>query len=349
MATTAQRRAAIRAATEAARLRAIARREARVAQVEQAYAQAAAAVAAWLREHAGSDGRVPAEALAQFDAFLDGLLRELGGRWHGELSGGLVEAASIAAALAPAGYQASVTQRALAQLREFVAADGLQLSDRVWRVDQATRSTINDVLRGAIERGATARQAAAELLMQGSAVPSEVALLLRDATPEQIARRVSSSLMRAEGNPLRNALRIMRTEINRAHTEAFVAAAFEHPDVGAVKFNLSPLHPRPDRCDFHAAANLHGLGRGVYPQGQHPYPAHPETLSYLTVVFEDEISDADRAGQQTAFEWLRAQPAATQAAVLGQHKAAALRRGELLESELTTPWRDVRARLEATP
>lgn len=102
-------------------------------------------------------------------------------------------------------------------------------------------------------------------------------------------------------------------------------------------------------CDLHASANLHGFGPGVYPRGRHPYPAHPETLSYLTVVFGDEITDDDRAGLQTPMDWLRTQPAELQAAVIGKNKAQALRDNRLLESEWNAPWRQVRARLEETP
>lgn len=133
--------------------------------------------------------------------------------------------------------------------------------------------------------------------------------------------------------------------MQRLHTSGETVFNFEVADDHSYVAGGFVVH----NCDGHAAANLHGMGPGVYPRGQHPYPAHPETLSYLTVVFVDQITAADRAGQQTMGDWLRAQPAGLQDAVLGQHKGAALRDGQLLESEITTPWRDVRARLEAPP
>lgn len=99
-------------------------------------------------------------------------------------------------------------------------------------------------------------------------------------------------------------------------------------------------------CDFHAAVNLHGLGPGVYPLGAHPYPAHPNTLSYLQMVLTHEVSDADRAGKQTGFDWLAQQPSDVQDAVLaGKKKGAAFRAGQLEPGELHAPWRTIAARL----
>ncbi len=50
---------------------------------------------------------------------------------------------------------------------------------------------------------------------------------------------------------------------------------------------------------MHATANLFGLGKGVYPPGQNPWPAHPNTLSYVVAVFEEDVTEEDRAGVET--------------------------------------------------
>jgi hypothetical protein len=348
---TAERRRNIHIATVTARRASIARREAASAAVEQAYQSAADRIRDWLQDNAGPDGRLGPESLALFDGFLQQVLAQLAEDWIDRLEVGLAEAAALAIGIRTAdlGDGGAVIRRALRFVHEFTGADGLQLSDRLWRVNQHTLRTIDETIRGGVLRGTSARHAAEDLLARAQTVPADLIAQANAANAGTLGKQVDSALMTGEGNPMRNALRVMRTEINRAHTEAFVASAFEHPDVAAVKFNLSPLHPRPDVCDLHAAANLHGLGPGVYPQGQHPYPAHPETLSYLTVVFVDEITDADRAGKQSPLGWLRAQPAATQSAVIGKHKAQALRAGQLLESEWDAPWRQVRDRLKENP
>lgn len=56
-----------------------------------------------------------------------------------------------------------------------------------------------------------------------------------------------------------------------------------------LRFMLSPRHPRVDICDEHAAADLYGLGQGVYPVDECPWPAHPNTFSYTEAVYRDEI------------------------------------------------------------
>jgi hypothetical protein len=63
---------------------------------------------------------------------------------------------------------------------------------------------------------------------------------------------------------------------------------------------LSPAHERADICDLFATQNLYGLGQGVYPsRALTPWPAHPATLSFVEMVFQDEITDADRLGAES--------------------------------------------------
>lgn len=337
------RRQLIDRATRIAREQAIQRREQRARLIEAAYEQLADSVQDWLQQNADQDGRVSPEALGAFDAFVEAVLRRVQAELASSVAEGLTEAAAKGASVFMTAADRVVRDTVL-QLEDFVAADGLQLSDRLWRVDTATKARVVDTIRNAVLRGASARQAAHELVAQGHPVPTETALAARAAQASVLGADVRAALTTQASNPLRNALRVVRTEINRAFTESFVAASRQHPEVIAVKFNLSPLHPRPDICDLYARANLHGLGPGVYPPGNHPYPAHPETLSYLTVVFVDEVTDADRAGQQSAFDWLRGQDPDAQDAVLGQHKGAALRAGKLQDSDLQTPWRDLKHR-----
>ena len=340
MPTTAERRRRIREATESARAQGIARREARANGVQEAYARAGDAIADWLKDHAGPDGEVTAEQLPAFEEFLLALLRGLQERWQQELAEGLAEMAAFGALLVDVGA-GSIAAQALEQVRSFVGADGLQLSERIWRVNQATRQTIVDTLRAAILRGASAREAARGLLGEGKGVSAEIAAMVRAARAGSLGEAALGALLTGKGAPMRNALRVTRTELNRAFTESFVGAAFDHQDVAGVKFNLSPAHPRFDICDVYAKANLHGMGPGVYPRGAHPYPAHPETLSYLTVVFVDEITAEDRAGRQTMPDWLRGQPQDVQEGVLGIAKANAFRNNQLRDADLLRPWRDV--------
>lgn len=49
---------------------------------------------------------------------------------------------------------------------QFIAADGLQLSDRIWRIDQGAKQQIANVLRRNVLLGRDASRAVAELLGQ---------------------------------------------------------------------------------------------------------------------------------------------------------------------------------------
>jgi hypothetical protein len=117
----------------------------------------------------------------------------------------------------------------------------------------------------------------------------DVADKLTAAGAQGIGKNIADSILESEGNPYDAALRVFRTELNRAHGEAYQAAAFAHLDVIGTRFLLSPNHPRHDICDMHAHANVHGLGPGVYPKSKNPWPAHPNTLSYVEVVFDDSV------------------------------------------------------------
>lgn len=342
MATTAERRAAIRRAMELARRSAITRRESAADAITAIYQRLAEQIRGWLQQNADDDGSISSTRLGGFGAWLDGVLAQHRREWQGAFGSALADVIGMAELLRPEGAPGTLVNRTLTWLRDYTGADGLQLSDRIWRVDQATRAAIIETVEGAVVRGESARQAAIRMIAEGRAVPADVSVVIRDALGQRIGSAVQAKI---EGNVMRNALRVTRTEINRAYTEAFVTSAFEYEDTAGVRFNLSPLHPRFDVCDIHANANLHGLGPGVYPQGQHPYPAHPETLSFLTIVFHDEVTAADQAGRQTMAAWLQARPADEQDSILGKNKGRVFREGRLLDSELLDTWANVRARL----
>ena len=115
---------------------------------------------------------------------------------------------------------------------------------------------------------------------------------------------------------------MLRTEINRAHGEAFMAAGEKTRGFVGWRYLLSPAHPKPDICDLLATQNLHGLGEGVYPSRERtPWPAHPNTLSFLEIVFEDEVSAKDRAGKETELQALQRLAPEIRAGALGVGKA----------------------------
>lgn len=351
MAMSSAERAAIKRATLAAQRDMDALDARSLKRLKQTYIEAAANIAARIRSHAGADDNIALQELqgllAQVNAMLDALSRVR----DSALDTGLNEAAALGTRPLQATVGAAASMRINAQavrfVGSFIAEDGLQLSDRIWRLDRHAREAVGNAIERAVIQGHGAVQAAREFLANGQAVPGEVSAKINAANAGGIARAAAAALT-GIGSPMDNALRLFRTELNRAHGEAYIEASLSHPETAGVRFKLSPAHPQHDICDLHADANLHGLGPGVYPDREScPWPAHPNTLSYVEVVFKDEISAADRAGKETPMQALDRLTPAQQRGVLGAHKHEAFKEGKLTQGMIRSPWRAVQKRIKA--
>jgi hypothetical protein len=331
-------------------------------ELQQLYQQAAADLRTRIAAAGGGDGNIALVQLQDVLAQVTERLRSLASARDALLDNGLEDAARFGTApltAAGAGVQSEamlssaaamrISDEALRFVRTFIAEDGLQLSDRIWRLDRHARDVVINAIEMAVIEGHGAVQAARELLMRGQSVPVELADKMNAADGTRIGKTVASVLT-GTGSPMDNAMRLMRTEINRAHGEAYIAGALDHPDAAGVRFLLSPAHPEPDICDLHATANLYGLGPGIYPSREKcPWPAHPNTLSYVEVVFKDEISDADRAGKETPLEALARLSPEQRKGVLGANKAKVFDSGNLKQGMINAPWRQVSSRIEKLP
>lgn len=139
----------------------------------------------------------------------------------------------------------------------------------------------------------------------------QIKLLGQDDAPNQalkaaykkIVRAVETGSDKAIDNAVRvgveeksryHAERIARTEIARAWAEGFWAEHGPEELTVAVKWKLSSRHPIYDICDFHAHADLYGLGPGVYPKDRAPrLPAHPHCNCLFSPVFDGEVGQPD--------------------------------------------------------
>jgi len=352
--------AAIRRASQAARNQMRALDAEAAGELERIYSAAAEQVRGAIARAAGAGQRVQVaqlrELLATIEAVLSDLtvereaLVEQAMRQAAELGVRPLTTAGIAATgrtVAPVvadGAALQVVDAAVAFVRAFRAEDGLVLSDRLWRLDRGAREAVGRAVEQAVVRGWSADKAAAELIMRGQPVPAATAAAQAGAEVGQVLR--AADLLKAPGGPQDAALRVMRTEINRAHGEAYAAGAEGAPGFVGFRFLLSPRHPKPDICDLLASQNLHGLGQGVYPTRKAtPWPAHPNTLSFIVAVFEDEVTPEDRAGQETPNEALARMAPELRAGVLGPTKATYFDQGLLTRGMLRSRVRDVQARL----
>ncbi|MEN6082837.1 hypothetical protein [Chromobacterium piscinae] len=259
------------------------------------YGEAAKAIAEHIQRAAGQDDRVGLERLQNVLAHVRAELRRLQERRDGQLYR-LIEqsarlGADVFAGALPESTLFAVNHSAVAFVRSFTAADGLQLSDRLWRLNRNAAQVLTDHIQFAVINGESAHQAMLHSMGRGEGVPADIASAYNGARGGNLGRRVRS-LMTGEADPVNGkgvvyqAERVFRTEINRAHGEAYMGAAFQTDGVVGVRFRLSPNHRVHDVCDNHAHADLYGLGPGVYPdRARCPWPAHPNTLSYVEVTF----------------------------------------------------------------
>lgn len=310
------------------------------------YQQARIEIVGLIQEAEAADGTIRMERLNRLRDQVDARLSALS-RSRDELLGSQMREAAELGLDPFAGIIANpgeIADRALLDVINFVAADGLQLSDRIWRIDQQTRDVIRNSLEQAIIRGDSATRAARDFIQRDLQVPIDLQRKIGAAQAHKIAQQTGAALINGE-SPLYHAKRLFRTEINRVHGEAYMASAFESEDVIGTKFLLSPNHPKTDICDMHAAVNRYGLGKGVYPKDRNPWPAHPNTLSFTVVVFADEVTQADRDGKENRIDWLKQQSPARQQSVLkSRKKRAALHQGLLKENQIATPWRALKER-----
>lgn len=238
-----------------------------------------------------------------------------------------------------------VNQAAVRFVLEFTAADGLDLSARLWRLDQGAKLALTQEIGLAVVQGWSASKAAADLIYSGRPIPADIAARITGAKAGQLLR--AADLLTNEGGEIWKADRVLRTEINRAHGEAYMAGGESTPDFAGWRYLLSPRHPAPDICDLLATQNLHGLGNGVYPtRAQTPWPAHPNTLSFVEIVFLEEVTEADRNAKETELEALARLAPDVRAGALGQTKAEYFDQGLMTKGMIRSPMRAVRARLE---
>lgn len=176
-------------------------------------------------------------------------------------------------------------------LRQHPLPDGLRLSDRLWRVHQGAERALLDMLNAAVIRGWDAETTLRNFMdSKGNiSVSPAVYEALGQARAEQLAKTLRDGLLNVPGNPRGLFRRVLRTEINRYHGKAYMREGAQQEGFKGFRFRLSPSHRVRDVCDTHATVDQYGLGSGVYPdEASCPWPAHPNTLSYVEVVFEWE-------------------------------------------------------------
>lgn len=188
---------------------------------------------------------------------------------------------------------------ALAAARRRVYSDGLNLSQRVWRLENGGLNDIRALLSSAFVERTNAEDLARRIEGQlgvNQDLPrwTEERLYGMDARQraQSTAGLLRSPTQRSEGISY-NALRLARTELQYAHHAVATEIARHAPWVLKRNVVLSPTHPKIDVCDELVGTNPH-------PKDAELLPAHPNCLCR----YEDVVMDS-AAFVREARAWMR--------------------------------------------
>src|SRR5690349_17819048 len=172
---------------------------------------------------------------------------------------------------------------------DHLYGDSLNLSQRIWRVDREARDGINALILNGISNGTSAWDLAAQLegyLGANADCPRWTSTRLYGRTKGEIASGDTTGLLSGNACDGRgvsyNALRLARTEIQKAHALATDRSLMSQPWVEKEKIHLSAAHPETDICDDTVSGGE--KGEGVYSVGEIELPLHPNCLCYKTAV-----------------------------------------------------------------
>jgi len=176
---------------------------------------------------------------------------------------------------------------------EHLYGDGVNLSGRIWKWDRESREGINRVLMDGIANQKSAWDIAKGLeqyLGANQDCPRWTSTRLYQRTKSEIAAGDTGGLLSGKNCDGRgvsyNALRLARTEIQKAHALATDRMMAAQPWVEKEKVHLSAAHPETDICDDVVGGGE--KGEGVYEVGTIELPLHPNCLCYKTAVLMDE-------------------------------------------------------------
>lgn len=219
-----------------------------------------------------------------------------------------------------------VNRVAILWFREFVEKGGLQLEPTYWQIDKNAIGVVSTAIEEALINGWDSNKAAAKFIYEGPA---------NDVIQSQV-----------DPSDYDHISEVFQSLINLAHGSSYMVRAQTTPGFGGFKYLLSPRQFEPDVCDLLATQNLYGLGNGVYPSATEcPWPAHNGTLSYVAIVFKDEMTDADRASKETALQALTKLSSEVRLGVLGVTKAKYFDQGLLKSWMIRSPLDKVQSRL----
>jgi len=182
--------------------------------------------------------------------------------------------------------------------------DGLNLSERLWKLDGTMKKNLQTIIEQSVNQGKSAvefsRAVEDYLDRPGKPWRTDIKPGLEAGDTVKTSDGRTYTIKQPRATVKYNALRLARTETNQAYHRAQQVSDKESDVVKGTKWNLSASHPQyppsynyrgyNEICDYRAKANHHNKGAGVYPAGETPYD-HPNGFCYLTSVLrkKDEL------------------------------------------------------------
>lgn len=236
-----------------------------------------------IAKYVGSFNEIGLSDLADIHQFINDELKQLETTQNDLLYKGIFKAVVFARLAFP---HTAVNEQAESMMVQYLVnsplRDGLNLSARLWRIHAGAAQDMKAVVDVAVQQGWDTFKATRHAMTQSDGLIAA----LKEAGGGDIAKRLGDLLVRSDkSSPVMKFKRVLRTEINRAHGMRYIQMVREDPEAKGLRFRLSPRHPRKDICDTHAAADLYDMGPGVYPIDACPWPAHPNTFSYVEAVY----------------------------------------------------------------
>jgi hypothetical protein len=192
---------------------------------------------------------------------------------------------------------------------QHIYSDGLNLSQRVWQLDNESLEGIKRILYNGVANGDSAWNMAKELeqyLGAGQDCPRWTRTRLYGLTKKEIAAGNRTGLYSREAcagqGVAYKALRMARNEIQIMHGMTTDALLAMQPWVEQEKISLSPSHP-PIGCECEDVVKGGEDGDGVYPKGTITIPIHPQCLCLKTGVLMPEEQFGRLLGG-----WVRGEP-----------------------------------------
>jgi hypothetical protein len=163
---------------------------------------------------------------------------------------------------------------------EWFYGDTQNLSGRIWRIDGIADGDSAWNIAKNLE----------EFLGAGEGCPRWTSTRLYGRTASEKSAGDTAGLLignDCDGRGVSyNALRLARTEIQKAHALATDKVLAAQPWVEQEQCHLSASHPEADECDDIVQGGE--KNDGIYPVGTIEYPLHPHCFCYKTAVLMDE-------------------------------------------------------------